>query len=710
MARGRIFSDAERETIRKLDKDKDFVKANPRGVAIEKLTESRVEEVERAIRKDMMADQNLKNFFKNKQASSPPQRPETNIGELQVHKPVALFEGYLKENGIVTIRSANEYPWGIIHDDYRITIRDNKGNSWPSASHYIYASVMCYPLYAIQVRTTTEIEAMKYTASILYTNCLEKIQYDGFVLGYKKAIEANIGMQDAIINNMRGEYVWAYLNNHAILGIGVDGAGSNLLGRIITAVSMKYTPISTKPTMVMEFDDYHPWSPYTELQTSFQVDGNYFKRVIEYVYYSYFKLFLLGDIYKAYTLIQENPVDQLELIFMDLQSNYLEKKIIKATVKVLQWKFQQHVHAIRVLKTAPNVNTVSAVGFISNYVNPITNKFLRLIQSKLRNDSLIPPYKLVNINQYFFSPFIQKWVFENRLPDAIRTIDLLMKYLRIARKRRPNRGNITEVVEKPVEFELPDVDWNDLLDDGPRDDEPIAEDEVEIFGGDDDDDGEGDDVDMFDDRDEGPSAQVDGSVDWIIASIMENLYYRCGIFIPNIMFDGYPEIFFDQLTLLTTELDNHSIYYLWSYISTLIYHTNNIKGEFTVEEVLSSAMDKTPRSFDLEKMVIVIVNLLYHVESCVNTTLGTFSIGEKEYKLIQSLLGIPKPLKVKMIKESEIDENVVGLRLRLNDVFGLQNEETLNKISLEIYFLAKYMFKNQNKFERSVMSKINFYC
>jgi len=46
-----------------------------------------------------------------------------------------------------------------------------------------------------------------------------------------------------------------------------------------------------------------------------------------------------------------------------------------------------------------------------------------------------------------------------------------------------------------------------------------------------------------------------------------------------------------------------------------------------------------------------------------------------------------------MIEESEIDENVLRLRLRLDDVFGLQNEDSLNKTSLEIYYLAKYMFR-----------------
>jgi predicted NAD-dependent protein-ADP-ribosyltransferase YbiA (DUF1768 family) len=701
--RGRIFSDDERKARRKLEEDKKFVMENPRSVAVENLSEGRVREIEQIIKKDRIAMMEFKKFFKNKQASEPPSPPEPNIGKLEVRAP-AIYEGYRRENGVLYITSEKEYPWGILHDDYLLTIRDNKGINWPSASHYIYASVLCYPLYALQVRTTTEIEAMKYTASKLYMTCLEKIQYDSLMMGYKKAIEANMGMQDAIINNMRGEYVWAYLNNHAILGIGADGAGYNLLGRIITAVSMQYVPILSKPSMVMEFDDSHPWSMYAELPTAFQVDGSSFKRVVEYVYYSYFKLFL-GNTYQAYAQIQSTPMDQLESVFADLQSKYFEKKITKATAKILQWKFQQHVNALRVLKTAPVVNTVS-VGFINAYVDPITNRFLNSIQSKLRDDPypVISPYKLVNITQQFFSPPIQTWVLENRLPDAIRTINLVLDYLRIKRKTRPVKV-VVEVLEI-VEDKVPDVEWNDVLED-----EPIAENEVEIFGVDDEEEIE-DGVeagDIFDDGDPEPTANVDGSVDWIIASIMENFYHRCGT-VPNILFDGYPQIFFDRVIELMApfEIDCHSIYYLWCYIGTLIYYANSIRGEFTIEEVVSNAMDQTPQSFEMDDMVTTVVNLLYHIEICVNATMGSFSIGESEFKLVQKLLGFRKPLKVKPIKEDEIDDRVVELTLRLEDVLGLY-DKTLLEATVRIYFLAKYLFKRQRVFGQNIMSKINFY-
>jgi hypothetical protein len=150
------------------------------------------------------------------------------------------------------------------------------------------------------------------------------------------------------------------------------------------------------------------------------------------------------------------------------------------------------------------------------------------------------------------------------------------------------------------------------------------------------------------------------------------------------------------------------IYYLWSYICTLIYNANIVRGEFTLDQLIVNAMDQTPTVFELEDMVTVIVNLLYHIEKCVNAAMGSFYIGETEYKLVQKLLGI-KPIVVKPIKESEIDNNVIELRLRLDDVFGLQNAESLHKISLEIYYLAIFMFKNQGGFKKNTKSKINFY-
>jgi hypothetical protein len=555
----------------------------------------------------------------------------------QIRNPVkeVVIANPVKEiDNTLIIENVNQYPWGILHNDAISYIKDD-GIMWPSVSHAIYASIVCHGVYKSHIAILVNAQEMKSFALKCYNDCLFELQHNAVSIAYQQIFNQN-------------DQFRRILSVIGTIQYDGDSGAIQIASEVLTDMKHQLFPgnINTEKEIITDFDLLGLRYPY-----NVNINGYIFKHIIQYIYFLYFQYFT-KDPTKSYRMATTS--ENLEQDFMNVQNVFLTRNIEKSCKTALFYKFTNNVQAAKVLRAIPNFQLIDTFEFLKEYVNPVTMRYITFIKNNKL--SSIPPFiQSINMNVLIQDMFFKKWVYMNRLPDVLNTINLVFKYL-----QRPITPDVLELF-----FELFYSQCNVISDTVLIYNHPI------IF------------------------------FEWVrtlSSKISPKLWQQ----LASVTNDGY-----------------RNIYLIWIYISMLLYRVTQIQRSRSYSRTIQDFQNNTPKQFTKLELYYSIRKLLYFLRRISLQTLVRFTIGENELNVVQQLFRIKPLIKIdtnysnillKIGNKEIVPDNsfLTQIENDLHLTFEL-NKTTSEIAAKQIYYLIEYLSLHMSKYPLTVRSRINFY-
>lgn len=130
---------------------------------------------------------------------------------------------------MIKIFNPNEIPYGRLSNNYYFPIFF-KGERWNTVSHYIYSELLCSPQYRTLVKNQRNPKDVYRLYQQLSKECEHNTIRDAIVEFVEERIKIYPDFEKALLETGNTPIVYNSTNN--FLGVGIDGKGLNILGRI----------------------------------------------------------------------------------------------------------------------------------------------------------------------------------------------------------------------------------------------------------------------------------------------------------------------------------------------------------------------------------------------------------------------------------------------------------------------------------------------
>jgi len=317
------------------------------------------------------------------------------------------------ESDVLVITSARQYPWGMLHNDYAIYIRDESNTNyiWPSVSHAVYASILSSGIQKTQIMNTLDTEYMKQFAAKCYTDYLLELQGSAIHTAYRYIFDTN--------EKFRQELAAA-----GIIKYEGDTMAKSLVANMLMSIKNYYYP-DNKNTNIQVIDDNSIFGMHYEHNIT--MEGYRFRDVIQYVYYVYY-LYFTKDISASHNYLSTvKDINDFELIYTDLQNKFLNTNIRRAFSSAIKSKLMDQ-NISMLLKDIPPFRIEDTFPFVNMYITPISTEIIMNIKGNMRE---VPSFGLIIDMRQEMMKF-KDWIFKTRLPNILYTIRIVFNYLHAA--------------------------------------------------------------------------------------------------------------------------------------------------------------------------------------------------------------------------------------------------------------------------------------
>lgn len=333
----------------------------------------------------------------------------------------AFVYKYKPNGALVITNEAIVYPWYPLHNDAPALVRI-AGIDWPTASHFIYASILGTGLDRVALRNISNVHKMKDNARKFYDTHLNDIQRNALEKAYIVAFRNPVFLKQVSALRWKAKEL-VYDSPNTLMGRR-GNIGENLVGKLLSRVQVTGVRALQRKVVVIEEDS--AVGPYAIHPDGLNIDGFIFETIAQYIYFCYYLFFVRNDsVAYMYTTSSHN----LEETFLTLQSSYFETKIWNATREALTSKF---LNMSRVLLSAapPNVEMVDTHPFLGPYISFASTIKLQNLKSS-QSFPFAVTVRRTACTRFEEDAWTQSWVVQRRLPLMLETIELFANYLKV---------------------------------------------------------------------------------------------------------------------------------------------------------------------------------------------------------------------------------------------------------------------------------------
>lgn len=338
----------------------------------------------------------------------------------QLH-PVA-FRAIQTELDAILIDTDQQYPWGILHPDYRTGI-DIESIVYPSITHALYASVLVDPLHRRMLANTVSKKTMFEQWSSHYHNMLREIARVSIEKGYEALFSQQSEFVVSQLETLSpGEIVFLY--NDINIGLLIS---DNYAGKMLQRIRSKSLPrLSLEREKVVNISIDHPLSMFHQLQRPIVIDKLSFDSIIQYFIYNRFLVFLKGNSAEAYRRLKDPSEMDLKKTDNAIHENYIQTTLNTTLKRALELTFKD-LNNRRLLVSSPALY-IRTDGPLFIYIDTELNKWL----NREKQQSKIRPYDILDGSSIFDSDmdsYMLSWI-TRRTRHVLATIDtLFIRYI-----------------------------------------------------------------------------------------------------------------------------------------------------------------------------------------------------------------------------------------------------------------------------------------
>lgn len=311
---------------------------------------------------------------------------------------------------ILEINTADDYPWGILHNDSnKASVRqiiNGAAYTWETVTHALYASVLDNDILKTQIANIDDVEQVKLYSQKCYYESLYKVRDEALYTAYNTLFAQSDQFRQILTVSGNLKY---------------DGENTELgeaCQDVLEVLQLEHFngKANNNQDIFTDTDELSPFYPH-----NIYIRQRKFGRVVDYVYFSYYKYFTKTE--------NEFPpnlsIIELTNTFRIFQDSYLSKIISSTCSEVILYKFTYNREAMRTLISAPNINVVDT-GFLMHYINPQTSSIL--INLKTSNPLRLEPFRILDCTALISEPYIKEWIIAHRLSDLLTNIFYIQEY------------------------------------------------------------------------------------------------------------------------------------------------------------------------------------------------------------------------------------------------------------------------------------------
>lgn len=208
---------------------------------------------------------------------------------------------------MIKIFNPNEIPYGRLSNNYYFPIFF-KGERWNTVSHYVYSELLCDSQYKIIIKNQRKPKDVYRLYQQLSKECENNTIRDAIFEFIEERIKIYPDFEKALLET--GNTPIVYNSTNKFLGIGIDGKGLNMIGRIYEKIRYK-TQIKYKKERDIELKQreqdeiYNTYKIVSYLARKMSVDDDNLRKMQGFPYSSLLEQANMGTEYMPKFLVLE---------------------------------------------------------------------------------------------------------------------------------------------------------------------------------------------------------------------------------------------------------------------------------------------------------------------------------------------------------------------------------------------------------------------